>query len=1284
MRDSLSPVNIASAMFPGASQPAPTHLPLRLPWYPHSVTPSAETVFKPPTAQHQQWWWQRLIGRAQPHIPVQITYSPQPRWWPARLQLKSAYQPLSSSPSSTWLYNRPTTREIVVSATVVFIVSVAVVVLLGLFVLPGPSSSTTSTPYGPPISKPFVFVAPQACGTSVSVASATPLFAMPLVNDTVDLVSGQSIVTSSNTPLYARYSWRNSSLYLQGSDSLTLSATITSATAFSYCFWFYISGYSGAGLPMVMLGSADANRMPTMCLGVNQVGVFFLGRGTADGQCTCPPGSCTALAAYNAPLYTAWGPYLFNAGNQWHWSFVCYVYGSQTASIYINGTLASSTPVDFDNAVTGTPIGVGPFLGGVSNQFLGGIQCLSGYDAALNANQIISMRVNQMDGCATLASFSTFNCLAPAAPSPATPVFLTGATEITPIPPFTLPVRNPSSYRRTFYVSQVYGDDDNDGLSPGSAWQTLANVRTQTAVQPGDSYLFCNGDNQYSPSRGINFFYNAGNVGDPSLPVTLGNYTCNEAFATQRPLLSMGSRLPQVTGVIGWTVADWTYADGTVSSTVLSYNLTQLRTMEGGTNFLEDSGLGPSVLWINGTMYTVATEPNWLNPLIQTGQAVQEFLWYDAFYSEVSTSYMGWSSGSLCASLFYGLYGGNAEKWQSGAGGVHNYYTGVQAQGRFFTFAYSFSESVIEEWIPADFSCQEWYEEYVTQAGYDPPLGPLDPSTYLYLFAQNKSDPHFSDPYWQPPRVAPNIYSANGGAYNVPFSDQYGNVLEWGGGVKLTGHSEFLNAPGEYWYNSVTGILSIEPYPEHTEILLTTFTKQQVPFTMLAATSLGFNSAPAVLLQGQGDQPGIVSANGYAGFTGNFVIHDLELAYGTCALNLGAVVYAEVYNLYVHDIGVAVNIVGDSTAAAIAFYNTAADRVLGSCYNIEQTAINTNLLNLSCANVGVSAWATYVTGISVSGSNPVVVRGCTVSNVTGNSNGNNGIFLNTGAGSVAEFNTVTNSSLVLFDSGALFAGGNFRYNEVNNVVMNRIMGYIGPTGVANADAVYASNGAIGSWSYNLLANVSGACFFVAGFAASSFTNNLCVNAGTSNLYPVQYSDTDTAQVQGHLAEFDNNWVLFDAINYTSAVYPFQEPFIPQRTVYLTNGSVWGGPGVYSPPQWSPVVPFPFYLRSLYGIPFVKGAPGSTFMLEDWVVAMYGNNPELLIAVRNSVWQTEQMFALSTDQYTAGLQYGRANVQAVTAAAIADLRAHNSKQRAATEQQFVTDMLRALPWYQTPS
>jgi hypothetical protein len=143
MRDSLSPVNIASAMFPGASQPAPTHLPLRLPWYPHSVTPSAETVFKPPTAQHQQWWWQRLIGRAQPHIPVQITYSPQPRWWPARLQLKSAYQPLSSSPSSTWLYNRPTTREIVVSATVVFIVSVAVVVLLGLFVLPGPSSSTT-------------------------------------------------------------------------------------------------------------------------------------------------------------------------------------------------------------------------------------------------------------------------------------------------------------------------------------------------------------------------------------------------------------------------------------------------------------------------------------------------------------------------------------------------------------------------------------------------------------------------------------------------------------------------------------------------------------------------------------------------------------------------------------------------------------------------------------------------------------------------------------------------------------------------------------------------------------------------------------------------------------------------------------------------------------------------------------------------------------------------------------------------------------------------------------
>ena len=1209
---------------------------------------------------------------------MQVTYSPQRRWCPA-LRLTHSYQPLASVSSPSFLYSQPTPRERVGSATAVILITAAVFVLLGFFVLPS-STSSAPTPYGPPISKPVVFVAPLQCGSLVSVAAVTPLFAMPLVNDTVDLVSGQSIVTSDSVPTFQSYSWRDSSLYLTGDAGLTLSATIASATAFTYCFWFYISGYNGAGFPAVMLGSADSNRVPTMCLGVSQVGVFFLGRGTSDGQCTCPANNCRALAAYNALLYTSWGPYLYYAGNQWHWSHVCYTYSAQTACIYINGTKGSCTDVNMDDAVTGTSIEIGPFLGGVSNPFIGGIQCLSGYNVALDADQIVSMRVNQMGGCAALSAFSSFNCLAAPIPTPVVPTFLTGATEITPIPSITFSTRNPSSFQRTLYISQIYGNDNNNGLSPDSAWQTLANINSQTAVEPGDSYLLCNGDNQYSPSRGINFFYSTGDIGTPSKPVTIANYTCDEAYASNLPLLSMASRLPQVTDVIGWSLADWTYANGTLSSTVLCYNLTQLRTMPDGKEFLEDSGLGPSDLWIDGTRYIIATEPNWLNPLIQTGRAVQEFLWYDAFYSETSTSYMGWSSGSLCAWGLYGLYGGNIERWQNGAGGVYNYYAGVQAEGRFFTFAYSL-ESVIEEWIPADFSCEQWYEEYVTQAGYNPPLGPLDPSTYLYLFAQNTSDPHFSDPYWQPPRVAPNIYSASGGAYNVPFSDQRGTVFEWGGGVKLTGHSEFLNAPGEYWYNSVTGILYVEPYRGHAEMLLTTFTEQQVPFTMLAHTSLGFNSAPTVLLQGQGDQPGIISANGYAGFTGNFVVHDLELAYGTCGLNLGAVVHAQVYNLYVHDIGVAVSIVGDSSAQTIALYNSSADRVLGGCWNVQQTALNTNLLNLSCADIGVSSWATYVTGISVSGSNPVVIRGCSVSNVTGNSNGNNGIFMNTGPGSVAEYNTVSNSSLVLFDSGALFAGGIFRSNEVVNVTMNRMMGYIGPAGVSNADAVYASSGAVGSWEYNLLANVAGACFFVAGFAASSFVSNVCVNGGTSNFYPVQYSDVDTAQVQNQLATFSNNWVLFNTVNYTGSVYPFQQPYIQPRNVYFSAGSVWNEePSVYSPPQWSPVVSFPFYLRSLYGIPFVEGTQGSMFTLADDVTAMYGDDNELLIVMRNSVWQTEQMFALSTDQYEAGLQYGQANVQAVTAATIADLRAHNSAERAATEQGFVTQMLAPLPWY----
>jgi hypothetical protein len=45
---------------------------------------------------------------------------------------------------------------------------------------------------------------------------------------------------------------------------------------------------------------------------------------------------------------------------------------------------------------------------------------------------------------------------------------------------------------KVFYIDSVTGDDGNDGLSPGQAWQTLAPVNTMTFI-PGDRILFKTG-----------------------------------------------------------------------------------------------------------------------------------------------------------------------------------------------------------------------------------------------------------------------------------------------------------------------------------------------------------------------------------------------------------------------------------------------------------------------------------------------------------------------------------------------------------------------------------------------------------------------------------------------------------------------------------------------------------------------------------------------------------------------------------------------------------------------
>ena len=45
----------------------------------------------------------------------------------------------------------------------------------------------------------------------------------------------------------------------------------------------------------------------------------------------------------------------------------------------------------------------------------------------------------------------------------------------------------------TYYVDATSGNDGNDGLSPGDAWQTITKINSESFL-PGDEILFKRGE----------------------------------------------------------------------------------------------------------------------------------------------------------------------------------------------------------------------------------------------------------------------------------------------------------------------------------------------------------------------------------------------------------------------------------------------------------------------------------------------------------------------------------------------------------------------------------------------------------------------------------------------------------------------------------------------------------------------------------------------------------------------------------------------------------------------
>lgn len=1149
-----------------------------------------------------------------------------------------------------------------------------------------PSSSSTG---------PTQVVSPGTCQSTTSNPTATPLWAMPFTADASDIVSGTTLNSSPLPSVVSVQSFgtRGPSLLING-GSVPLKKNVVSSSAFSYCLWVYIAGYPNLQFPTMILGAGGTDA-GTLCIGINQNGVFFLGRGVQ--ACQCQAGHCTANAVYNAPLWVAAGAYDVLPGNQNYWTHLCVTYGAQTAVIYINGTQASTTPVNVDTALAGEQLIIGPSLQDLSDPFVGGQQCISAWEVALTAGQVYSMWYNQMAGgsaCQTLISYTNFSCVAPTIPT-YTPVFLTGATTLTPLPSIALPTRNPASFGRTFYVSQLFGSDSNNGLSPSTPWQTLTMVNGLTSsgypvsppnVLPGDTFLLCNGDSYWFPI-GILFNYGSEQFGSATAPITIANWTCRPDGTTKRPFLSQSVILPQTTGVSGWTTTSWTFANGTTSTTsVLAYNVAQLTSAAGGTAFIPSNpGIKGAPIWINGTEYITAVHPNWIDPLVRIGQALQEFVWYDGFYAAnvpFSTPTYSLQGGSYCASFFYGLYGGNQALFQAGAGGTTGYYADGVTAYLSHVNTYQSPTNLITAWSPAQYTCAEWYNEYVTKTGY--PFPATVPWVYSIPMAQNTSDPHWTTPLWQPTLLTPNAISA-GQLAIFPWTDEFGLVREWTCGAKFTGHREFLDAPGECWYDSTNQILYCIPLPGHRALMLASFTTTQVPFTLIAQGNalfdLGLNSAPTVILTGFQGQGGIGSQGGGSN-SGYYSIHDIEIGYSTNGLSI-APANIDVYNMDIHDIvGFAIyfsGLSGSDASNTWMVYNNKMTNIMNGV-GTKPTTAGSNIYVYNNSFTGMAlTFGDLGDGIGVTGTQTVVVRGNSLANMGGNSACFTAIATSKPA-DVAEFNVATNGSLLYFDCGFYLASGTYRFNQAYNSATQQMAGFFGPDATSNSDAVYASSGADGgTWSYNLFANITGNCFFAALFPGNTFTNNLCIdNSGNDDAPGPGYQE-----IPGNVGTYWNNWVMYTKPNWSMAEFPYQEPYFPQRTEYFHIGRYWtpgGAPATHSVLHWTQSPSFPLYNRSLYCNALLEGKAGGTFTLAADVAQTYGNNAALLEVMSNTAWATENDWAFTTDQYNAGLQYGQDNCRQIRDNAVLDLLSYSSVVRAATEQTAWNTAFAGLGWY----
>lgn len=683
-----------------------------------------------------------------------------------------------------------------------------------------------------------------------------------------------------------------------------------------------------------------------------------------------------------------------------------------------------------------------------------------------------------------------------------------------------------------YCVNLSSGSDSNNGLmSTNTCWSTINAVTAfSSSFQPGDVVLLCRGDDHYQSQLSI-----TSAIGTLSSPVVFSSYDCRDTSSGANifplPRISTASQLPQTGGQLVWTPTSVTTPTGATVQ-ALAYNLTALEQITGSTFLPADRFSAASMidgLWVNGVEYHSARFPDRVNPLDGRGQNIQEFLFLDS--TRVSNNLGGYWPRSTSASLqlspstwpflYFNLYGANSTAWCNDAS-IDGYYTDAFLNIR--TGASAIERVVIPEYTASTIDPNDFVDflscslDLLSNVACTPStLNMSDPMVHSITLPEGVAVNFTAQPFWQTTSIPAPASGAWAGdmLFNRDWFTTAQGPTTYGGfttGFFLSDHPDFLNAPGEYFYDTCTDMLYIVPLTTADYNMLTS-TSSSTPLTAAGVASAYVDHslmvAPVVV------QFSSESADGAAieieGVGANVQLTQLQVAYVGQAVSAVDYTSLSLYNMQI--------------------YNTLDDGIDASSINHVPT--NTVIFNVSMWNVGGSA-------ILAAGSHSVWVENVTLSNsslvwrpsvqsaaisVSASTSGTvrNNIVENVGAGAISaqgqgpvlvELNSVYMSNQLHPSGAAITSNAVAQWNIGEEIVLNTINGIpqqlIPNQGLVSGIAAGAYTTMIQN---NLMSNVSGPC--TSNINAGSllqFSNNTCIESGV-NLGP--YPTTMTANQYGY-------------------------------------------------------------------------------------------------------------------------------------------------------------------------